>query len=492
MTDLTLETLKKVDFFANLPEEVLEYFLINMEQRTYKAGEILCREGEVDPWLYLIEEGLCRAEIKTENGATQELRIIRPFEMMGLTSLFKGRARSATLQAYTDLKIWALSHQHFHEILFRKDCSSELLLTLLGDFADRIRRKNKTVADLRGSTNEGDLIKVAFFDSKGYTREFFVGRRPENFGFEFFDTRLSISTAALAAGFPVICPFVNDILDHEVLQILKEGGTQMIAMRCAGFNNLDVERAYELGFSMTRVPAYSPYAVAEHAVALIMALNRKTHHAFNRVRDGNFTLEGLLGFDLHGAQVGVVGTGRIGVCLMNILKGFGCKILAYDKFPDPAVERDLAVEYTDFDSLLRTSDVISLHAPLTEETYHMIDEAAIDIFKTGALLINTSRGALIKTSALIDGLKSGKVGGAGLDVYEEESQYFFEDFSQKVIGDDALARLLTLNNVIVTSHQAFFTRQALENIADSTLGSINEFAQGKRGENLSQHISRPK
>jgi D-lactate dehydrogenase len=265
----------------------------------------------------------------------------------------------------------------------------------------------------------------------------------------------------------------------------------MIALRCAGYNNVDVQTAYRLGISVTHVPAYSPHAVAEHAVALMLTLNRKTHRAYNRVREGNFSLSGLVGFDLHGRTAGVVGVGKIGRCLVEILAGFGMKLLGYDRIADDGFARRTGLQYVELDELLRQADVISLHAPLLPETRHMIDAAAISKMKPGVVLINTSRGALVDTSALIDGLKSGHIGAAGLDVYEEEAAYFFEDRSSEIITDDLLARLMTFNNVLVTSHQGFLTREALSNIAEVTLNNIQEFKDGKRLGELSNAVASP-
>jgi D-lactate dehydrogenase len=263
----------------------------------------------------------------------------------------------------------------------------------------------------------------------------------------------------------------------------------MIALRCAGFNNVDLAACERHGLSVTRVPAYSPYAVAEHAVALMMTLNRRLHRANNRVREGNFSLSGLVGFDMHAKTAGVIGTGKIGKCLIHILAGFGCRILAHDMYPDAQLVERSGVRYVPLDELLAESDVISLHAPLTRETRHMIGAEAIAKMKRGVMLINTSRGALIDTPALLEGLKSGQIGNAGLDVYEEESEYFFEDLSDRVITDDVLARLMTFNNVIVTSHQAFLTQEALNNIADITLENIREYELGKRGSALTNRVS---
>jgi D-lactate dehydrogenase len=270
---------------------------------------------------------------------------------------------------------------------------------------------------------------------------------------------------------------VNDLISLPVIEALDAGGIHFLALRCAGYNNVDFKSA--LGkVHVARVPAYSPYAVAEHAVALMMSLNRKTHRAYWRTREGNFSIDGLLGFDMHDKTAGIIGTGKIGRVAADILRGFGMRVLAHDEFPDAAYAGQSGTEYVDLDTLYHESDVISLHCPLTRETHHLIDGAAIGKMKDGVMIINTGRGLLINTPDLIEGIKSGKIGSAGLDVYEEESAYFFEDFSNSVIGDDVLARLLSFNNVLITSHQGFFTREALGNIADVTLNNIRDYFEG--------------
>ena len=322
-------------------------------------------------------------------------------------------------------------------------------------------------------------MDVAVFSTKPYDREFLTAAN-ESHGhrLKFFEPRLTEETKALTAGFGAVCVFVNDQLDASILETLAAGGTRVVALRCAGFNNVDVAAAARLGVTVVRVPAYSPHAVAEHTVALMLSLNRQIHRAHARVREGNFLLGGLLGFDLNGRTAGIVGTGVIGRVVAKILGGFGCRLLAYDPYPHDEA-RALGVEYVGMDRLLAESDVVTLHCPLTPATRHLIDAAAVAQMKRGAMLINTSRGAVIDTQAAIDGLKSGQIGYLGLDVYEEESDYFFEDFSGDVIADDVLACLLTFPNVIITGHQAFFTREALDSIAATTLLNIEQVAVGE-------------
>lgn len=320
-------------------------------------------------------------------------------------------------------------------------------------------------------------MRIAFFDTHQFEKPFFnEANKVYGFSVEFFEPRLTEQTVNLAVDHPVVCAFVNDRLGKKVLESLAAVGCRLIALRSAGFNNVDLEAAEHFGIRVVRVPEYSPYAVAEHAVALILALNRKIPKAYNRVKESNFSLNGLVGFDLHGKAVGVVGTGRIGGIFAKIMRGFGCKVLAYDREEDPSLKNQ-GVHYTSLNEVFSLSDIISLHVPLTPETHHLIDKDAMIKMKKGVMLINTGRGGLIETQALIHALKKGKIGFAGLDVYEEEEGVFFEDLSDQVLQDDSLARLLTFPNVIMTSHQAFLTEEALHNIAAVTLRNISEFTR---------------
>ncbi len=318
-------------------------------------------------------------------------------------------------------------------------------------------------------------VRIAFFDTKPYDRESFEAANRE-FGFEIrhFSEHLNPETAVLAAGYPAACAFVNDVISAPVVDTLVSGGTKLLAMRCAGYNNVDLAHAYQR-LHVVRVPSYSPHAVAEHAAALMLTLNRKIHRAYFRTRDSNFSLQGLLGFDMAGKTAGVIGTGQIGRVLVKILRGFDMRVLVSDVHPDEAWASGAGARYADLETLYRESDILSLHCPLTAQTRHMINAETLAMMRPGVMIINTGRGLLIDTPALIEGLKTNRVGAAGLDVYEEESDYFFEDFSNSVLGDDVLARLLTFNNVLVTSHQAFFTREALGNIANTTLANVRDF-----------------
>ncbi len=322
-------------------------------------------------------------------------------------------------------------------------------------------------------------MRVAVFSTKTYDREFLTQANAEaGHKLVFFEPRLTQQTCRLAEGFPALCAFVNDVLDADMLHTLAQQGTRLVALRCAGFNNVDLRAAADAGITVTRVPAYSPYAVAEHTVALMLALERRLHKAYNRVREGNFALEGLLGTELHGRTVGIIGTGKIGAIVARIMNGFGCRLLAYDVIHSAEVEQQGA-RYVELAELFAQSDVITLHCPLVPATYHLINRQAIAQMRRGVMLINTSRGALIDTREVIRGLKSGAIGSLGIDVYEEEADLFFEDLSNRVIQDDVFSRMLTLPNVLITGHQAFFTRNALEAIARDTLANITAFAQGQ-------------
>ena len=324
------------------------------------------------------------------------------------------------------------------------------------------------------------MFRTVVFDTKSYDREQLErASRELDIEWRFMDCRLSAETAASALDAKAVCTFVNDQLDRPCLEALARIGVKHIALRCAGFNSVDLPAAKELGFSVTRVPAYSPYAVAEHAVALLLALNRKIPRASNRVRDLNFSLSGLVGFDLHGKTAGIIGTGKIGRITAQILRGFGMRVLAFDAFPSVEWAQEHGVEYTEPRTLARSSEVVSLHTPLTPETHHIIRRETLELMKPGAILINVSRGALIETKALIDALKCGRLGGVGLDVYEEEEGVFFEDLSGRILQDDELARLLTFPNVLITAHQAFLTQEALAEIARVSVTNLVAFSKGQ-------------
>jgi D-lactate dehydrogenase len=322
-------------------------------------------------------------------------------------------------------------------------------------------------------------MRIAVFSTKAYDRRFLdAANENHHHEIDYFEPRLTEQTAPLAEGYPAICAFVNDHLNANVLQRLSASGTNLIALRSAGFNNVDLPVADDLGLTVVRVPAYSPHAVAEHTVGMILSLNRRINRAYNRVREGNFALEGLMGFVMRDRTVGIVGTGQIGAAAADILIGFGCRILATDPYPSESLA-SRGVHYVGLDELFERSDIITLHCPLTQESHHMVDDRAIARMKPGVMLINTSRGALIDTRAVIDGLKDEQIGYLGIDVYEEEENLFFQDLSDRVIRDDVFARLLTFPNVLITGHQAFFTEEALTTIAMTTLANVSAFEHGQ-------------
>lgn len=318
------------------------------------------------------------------------------------------------------------------------------------------------------------MTDIAFFDTKPYDKVWFESLAPKHgVKLTYFESKLNENTAPLAAGFEVVCAFVNDSITESVIDTLYEGGVRLLAMRCAGYNNIDFKAAFGK-IHVVRVPAYSPYAVAEHAMALLLSVVRHTHHSYVRTREFNFSLNGLVGFDLHNKKIGVVGTGKIGRVFIDICKGFGMHVLAYDPYPNERLD----VTYCSFEQICKESDIISLHCPLTEQSFHMINHDSIAKMKDGVVLVNTSRGALVDSQALLEGIRSKKIGSAALDVYEEESELFYEDRSSTILDDDILMLLISMPNVLVTSHQAFLTKEALENIADTTLQSVHDYVQG--------------
>jgi len=322
-------------------------------------------------------------------------------------------------------------------------------------------------------------MKIVFFSAKPYDREFFESCNERyDFELEFWETHLGPHIAdAIQPGTDAVCVFVNDKLTAEVIAVLAQKGVKIIALRCAGFNNVDLQAAKQHGIHVCRVPAYSPQAVAEHAVAMLLTLNRKTHKAYNRVREQNFSLSGLMGFNLFGKTVGVIGTGKIGAAFCKIMLGFGCKVLAYDPFEDEQL-RNTGIKYLPFHEVIKDADIISLHCPLTPENHYLIGSASLSAMKKGVTLINTSRGGLIHTREVIDALKTGQVAALGIDVYEQEEKLFFKDLSTSIIGDDDIQRLISFPNVLVTGHQAFFTQEALTEIAESTLGTVKALLAG--------------
>jgi D-lactate dehydrogenase len=440
-----------------------------------KAGDFAFREGDPAPYLFVVADGTFEVMKRAEDGAEVPMRALVRGEVGGLTKLAGPGPRSASLRAREDAAIVAIDKAPFIEAM-RGDAM--LTDSVLGALGDKVRAKNAQVATLLERTQRDPREKIAFFDAKPYDREAFERRLPDSLRVQWIRARLGPQTARLAEGYPVVCAFVNDDLSRGVLEELAARGVRLVALRCAGYNNVDLAAAQTVGIRVVRVPAYSPHAVAEHTVALLLTLARKTHRAFARVREGNFSLAGLVGFELCGRTAGVIGTGRIGAVVAKVLRGFGMEVVAFDKTPSDEL-RAAGVRYVALDELFATSDVISLHVPLTKETHHLVDGARLAATKRGVVILNTSRGALVDASALVGALKSGHIGAAGLDVYEEESEYFFQDRSDRAVDDDLLARLMTFPNVLITSHQAFLTHEALDHIAEATLASIGEYFDGK-------------
>jgi len=490
---LAMDEIRKIlaaaELFGNLNESTRDAVARVARRRTISEGELVFREGDPGDYVFVVESGVVEVTKLTDAGIEVPLRELGAGEIGGLTSMSTEKRRSATLRAREESSIVTISKHDFLELLSTR---IELSQALIMHLSAKVRGKTRQIATLKASGAPDSSTRVAFFDAKSYDRKSFDPRVPEGIRIHYFEPRLGPATAALARGFRIACAFVNDDVGERVIEQLAASGVQLLAMRCAGYNNVDLEAAANHGITVVRVPAYSPDSVAEHTVALILALDRKVHRAHARVREGNFSLAGLVGFDLRGRTAGIVGLGKIGQCLARILRGFEMKVLAADACPSDALARELGVEYVSLDALLGRSHIISLHAPLLPDTYHLINAERIARMRHGVMLINTSRGGLVDSHALIQALKTGQVGAAGLDVYEEESGYFFEDRSDQVITDDLLARLMTFNNVIITSHQAFLTEEALGNIADTTLGNIAEYQAGKRGPELTNLVIAPK
>jgi len=481
---IPLHLLRKVKVFSEFNDNLLNLIQAETRRAVFQAGETLCKEGEIGDRLFIIESGEVCVTKRSEEGVTIEVARLAAGDIAGELSLFGQVERSATLQASMTTECWVIEFSVFRQLLEKNNA---LPVALLSYLSQQIRRENSIVAKFF-SQDLDPRFKVAFFDNKPYMEQAFRECNPYDYALHFFESRLSLDTVSLTTGFKVICVFVNDVLDEEVLKEAHSLGVEMVALRCAGYNNIDLKACQKLGISVARVPEYSPNAVAEHAVALMMTLNRHIHRANLRIREGNFSLNGLVGFDVCSKTIGIIGVGRIGKCVLSILAGFGCKLLIYSRTRYEEAEKKYGAKFVSLDELLAESDIISIHAPLTPQTQHMINGAAIAKMKTGVMLINTSRGGLVDTKALINGLRNGKIGYAGLDVYEEESGYFFEDLSDRVVRDDTLARLTTFNNVIITSHQSFLTREALRNIAQTTFENIREFQMGRKMMELTNAI----
>ena len=475
MSDDTSRLLASVAPFASATPDARARLAAGASLLSLRAGDVAFREGDPAPYLFVVAAGAFEVQKRAEGGAEIPTRHLEVGEVGGLTNLTGGAPRSATLRATTDAAILRVDKALFLEVMRADD---QLTCAVLDALGQKIRGKSTQVATLLAHERRDAREVIAFFDAKPYEREAFERSLPDDLRVRWIDARLTQDTARLAEGHPIVCAFVNDELGRPVLEQLAARGVRLVAMRCAGTNNVDLPAAEALGLSVVNVPAYSPHAVAEHTIALLLTLVRRTHRAWARVREGNFSLAGLVGFDLHGKTAGVVGTGRIGAIVARILLGFGMRVVATDRAADPGLVA-AGVRYTELDALVAESDVVSLHVPLVPATHHLVDAARLARAKPGLVLLNTSRGGLVDTGALIDALKSGRVGAAGLDVYEEESAYFFQDRSDRAVLDDLLARLMTFPNVLITSHQGFLTREALDAIAEATLGSAADFLAGR-------------
>lgn len=476
--DALLAQLSTVAPFSSASASTRAELAAAFERQPVGASDVAFREGDPAPTLFVVAAGAFDVLKRAEDGAEMVVRTLDVGEVGGLTNLTGGAPRSATLRARTAAEVVTLDKALFLRAMRADEGLNRAVLETLGG---KVRAKNTRIATLLAHTRRDPRERVIFFDAKPYEREAFERRLAGADGdlrVSWVDARLGPDTAALAEGYPVVCAFVNDDLGRPVLEALAARGVRLVAMRCAGTNNVDLPAASELGLTVVNVPAYSPHAVAEHTVALLLTLVRRTHRAFARVREGNFSLAGLVGFDLNGKTAGIVGTGRIGAIVARILGGFGMQVLAHDAAEDAALASS-GVPYVPLDELFATSDVVSLHVPLLPATYHLVDGARLARAKRGLVLLNTSRGGLVDAGALVEALKSGQVGAAGLDVYEEEAAYFFQDGSDRAVDDDLLARLMTFPNVLITSHQGFLTREALDAIAAATIESALDFLAGR-------------
>jgi D-lactate dehydrogenase len=460
---------------ATSAAETVDALAARAQRVDVAAGDLAFREGDPAPFVFLVVSGTFEVLKRSEDGSEISMRALGAGEVSGLTNLAGGAARSASLRAKSAAVLLAIDKATFREAM-RGDAG--LTLAVLDALGRKIRAKNALVATLTERGRRDPRERIVFFDAKPYEREAFERHLPEDLRITYVDAKLGRDTARLAEGYAVVCAFVNDDLGRPVLEELAGLGVRLVAMRCAGTNNVDLAAAGALGLAVVRVPAYSPHAVAEHTLALLLTLVRRTHKAYARVREGNFSLNGLVGFDLHGKTAGIVGTGKIGAVVARILVGFGMEVLAFDEVENAELA-GLGVRYVPLDELFARSDVVSLHVPLTPATHHLVSAERIAGAKRGVVLLNTSRGGLVDAAALVDALKTGHVAAAGLDVYEEESAYFFQDRSDRVVQDDLLARLMSFPDVLITGHQGFLTREALGNIAEATLASVASFLAGE-------------
>lgn len=485
MIDEVAALLPTVSVFKRLSKpQVLELAAL-FDPIKIQDGEVLIVKGRKNDMFIIIADG----ELELYTHGTRE-GVLKAKDYFGLQDLFIDRSAPINVVAKRQTTFYALRKESFQKFLQSKP---DLAIPLLSSVVQSIE-DSKVSAYFDGSTKESPLSKVVvrMFDTKPYQQKFFVEQNSKlglNYQIEFLKEKLTSDTAHLASGASVVCVFVHDSVDKDVAKILKEQNVQLVAYRCAGFDTCDVPTCDNMGLSVVRVPGYSPNAIAEHAVAMMLALNRKLMLANSRVRTGDFSLDGLVGFDMKGKTVGVIGTGKIGFCLVQILLGFGCRVLCYDIYKNAELLKNPAIAYVDLDQIFSESHIISLHAPLTPETQHMINEKNLAKMREGVMLINTSRGGLVDTKVLIEALKNGKVGSCGLDVVEGENDYFYEDVSEEPMRNDLIGRLMSFNNVLITAHQAYLTREALTEIAVITLKNIEEFQQGKRLKQLRNSVN---
>eukprot|EP01104_Vermistella_antarctica_P018984 TRINITY_DN7242_c0_g1_i1.p1 TRINITY_DN7242_c0_g1~~TRINITY_DN7242_c0_g1_i1.p1 ORF type:complete len:529 (-),score=133.65 TRINITY_DN7242_c0_g1_i1:72-1592(-) len=492
--------LKACKYFAKHSDENIARLAAQFKRHELPIGHVILQEGSPQELCLVVEAGVVERAKAIEDGNEFVLDELTQGQVGGLLHLLKVDPSFCTYrvskagEGMDVAVVWMMTAEEFRGLLQEPAFACDQMAIM----AWHLRSLSKTVRTLKDSDKDASKeddgckrIRVCHYDSKAWVVKSFdewntSGKgsdgKPFNFRHHYVPGRLTAKNAALALGSEVVCCFVNDTLDSQVVRMLADVGVRLIAMRCAGYDRVDLDACNAMGITVVRVPGYSPYAVAEHSVGLLLALNRKINRAANRTKEYNFSLDGLLGWDLHGRTAGVVGTGRIGQCLINILLGFGCKVLCYDLYPSKSVAEKEGCTYVDLDTLLCSSDFISLHCPLTPDTHHMINKESIAKMKKRVYIINESRGGLIDTEALIAALNSGQVGAAGLDVYEGESDYFFKDMSDENIPDSSLQKLAALNNVILTGHQGFFTKDAIDNIACTTLENILVWSNGKVGE----------
>ncbi|CBJ30257.1 2-hydroxyacid dehydrogenase [Ectocarpus siliculosus] len=492
--------LKDSKIAIGVSDDVLDKVGERMQKMELKAGDVLVKEGQPMPGLFCIETGMLE-RVKSHSGtAAGEEFLLDTKEAGSVTGLLhvlksgKADPAFATIKARGESTVWCLSRDDLEtELRGRPDFA----MGLLGKLAEQMRGQSKVVAHLKskaGATGSGgerfEGVRVMCYDSSGWVRKNFQAKvdkhneaasPSERILVDFTSDTLSSSSASAAVGYDVVCLFVNDVADGKVLQTLGMLGVGMVALRCAGFDRVDVDAAQALGLTVARVPAYSPYAVAEHAVALLMALNRQTSRASARTHDANFSLDGLCGFDVHGKTVAVIGCGRIGQCLSNILLGFGVKLLCVDAFGEVPDLVKRGATFVALEEVWPEADVVFLQVPLLPSTRHMINDDVLPKLKKGMTLINTSRGGLVDTETLIKGLRSGVIRQAGLDVYENEAPYFFKDCSDTPVQDPLLSELLSFNNVLLTGHQAFFTQEAIDGIVNTTFDNISDWRSGSKG-----------